>query len=1432
MASLLKNQILKHLSKFAKNLSIDQIDLSALQGRGELKDLELNEVVLMDLLELPSWLRLTKAVCNKVSIKIQWTKLKSVPVYLCLDEVYVEVETCEKLRQVFDQVVRSSYRSGGSYGFSDMVIDGVTVSVNSVDIRFKSSAFHASFQLSRVRLESRTPNWHRTNNLRLTKLKDADRGELLIFKELEWQTLKMEASAIDKSAEFIAPLRLITNQAKCRITIKKRLQDCGILASRLVFIMDDLLWVLTDTQIQAAIHFLSSLSGLISKAAEREKRINAVQKLELQLSQQHQQQPPNKAANKSLTEIARVFNMYEIVETSIHVYSSRIDVHFCDDDKPKAENRSSHPHLVQGGAMQITLTRLAVDYYPYHLAYGGRKHWLRYSDTDTSQSDWVEKLLSDYCQQLLDLIQGDSSIPKSSISPQQEHISQSQDERRRSSGNTKVNLVTTFLKRLMASCVVLRLDDFVVHQISTASTQRKMPEKFIASDKGRLMLPASMPAVHIELTEYYFPGDDNFPVPVPNIYLHANPVQLYLDPVTIVWLSSFMLSIKPIQSGTQKDEREFVRPLDIHIEALMPRIVIPAPKDSPLHDDRPLNMQIQISRFVATNCRVGINCGRQELAECLDTFQTIPLFLNQSSFPAEKSDANCLVDEFYLHAGDRDNVSSLCDSDVQQSTLRKELLWTENKSVWCIQMEPIWADFCGVESCQNRPSPFIEAVQVTCWIAQTLWCPGRQLLADVHNVDANRVNVLVHFKSLVSLQLNHYQYLFLLRASEMLSSMMIQLTKDSEGMGQKALSVCLATILPEVDLSVLVPVKKSFDMVADSNSLRGDLSSSTTTTNNTAAVTSATANVFPIRESHSQGCIANETGSHVLTSSSSEFNLGAISQGQIVHSPLEMESIEVEKPEPVTLGAAADNRSEGSSIDDETGSNSGGLLENTVETLMPDKGVIPFSQSWKDSVSFTKQTESIEVNGSEHSHDNPTVHNVAKSPNVMSGLNMTNKIKGLFSQDSSSTSSNRSSSFDNFVAVIDKTGLEKVPDQLGKSIVSGSRSLKKGFTKAFATLDSTLINPMIKSSTSPGAAPMGISPSSTENSSLLTTPHEEDVDTMSMCSDISDDQYVLLNAEGNFLDENLLHFDNVDRNAIEIGCEVKEESSSEPSRSIASSFKRQDLMQVVTFRLGMVSAVYHSKGLDNVLKFQVEYMQSVEDGLMTWEEFQLKFSAGARGWQEEAMKYTLPTCDVRGRFERGPKIGAIDREYEELGFVRAIVRDATLSLMSSSLTHLSETFQDEVMAPPMPMKVAICNVKFQLEENRSSQVGSAAASIPSVLELNNLAVARKSDGKIKVTCGTVADISQMKEEIPNNEKVANERINNLEKENEALRQTVMNLRIELERSNQSQRLNTEVESELSVLNEKKASLLATLVVLQEEVAASNERLAKTKLRDG
>ncbi|XP_040278149.1 UHRF1-binding protein 1-like [Bufo bufo] len=70
MAAIIKRQILKHLSRFTKNLSPEQINLSTLRGEGHLTDLQLDEEALQNMLDLPTWLAVTRVYCNRAAIRV------------------------------------------------------------------------------------------------------------------------------------------------------------------------------------------------------------------------------------------------------------------------------------------------------------------------------------------------------------------------------------------------------------------------------------------------------------------------------------------------------------------------------------------------------------------------------------------------------------------------------------------------------------------------------------------------------------------------------------------------------------------------------------------------------------------------------------------------------------------------------------------------------------------------------------------------------------------------------------------------------------------------------------------------------------------------------------------------------------------------------------------------------------------------------------------------------------------------------------------------------------------------------------------------------------------------------------------------------------------------------------------------------------------
>lgn len=63
------------------------------------------------------------------------------------------------------------------YGFAEKVVEGITLSVNSIIIRISAKAFNASFELSQLQVYSVNTSWM-TGDLRYTRIQDPARGEV------------------------------------------------------------------------------------------------------------------------------------------------------------------------------------------------------------------------------------------------------------------------------------------------------------------------------------------------------------------------------------------------------------------------------------------------------------------------------------------------------------------------------------------------------------------------------------------------------------------------------------------------------------------------------------------------------------------------------------------------------------------------------------------------------------------------------------------------------------------------------------------------------------------------------------------------------------------------------------------------------------------------------------------------------------------------------------------------------------------------------------------------------------------------------------------------------------------------------------------------------------------------------------------------------
>ncbi|KAI5733207.1 hypothetical protein M8J76_008903 [Diaphorina citri] len=802
MVSIIKNQILKHLEKFAKNLSVENINLSTFKGEGELNSLELNEIVLTDLLELPTWMKMTSATVNKVKFKIPFTKIKSVPIEFNLDNVQIEVETCESIRSMSMDSGLSAYSQPSAYNAIRKIVDGITVNINSVTLKFISPAFVASVHILRVKVQSKSPTW-KAVPLKETLLKNKAKTQVLIFKELTWDSVRIEArSTMDKS---LPPLRLLTNQARCRITIKKRLSDSYVLGSRLALSLDDLLWVLTDSQLTAALHFLDSLSGLVQQANELSRRIKAKRKLE-ELPEYHaqlaQQQHSNSTATSQQPEDTKsAFHKHDVMETSYHFLCKKFDIHLSDD--PGA-GRSIHPDLTGGGAWQITLVSLRFDFYPYHLASTNRQHWWRYTDS-TPHYQWLSEAQESFKSKLahvMDRLQNsprraavNNSATANATAP---NTPTSEAPGKLFSSPVKEPFIRQ-LSKLMTTCAVIQIGDFTLFKVTTNKEQTA--REFIRGDVRRENVPG---------------GD-------------LNPIQIIFDLITLLWLNAFTLNLHKNLMSTQavtqatssSEDTNKLMYFDVKIEAIMMKLILDASTDDlpcrPHNRDRPRTLHGIVSRTTLTNTRSSDRgCSRADLAKCIHACQLGSLFYS-SSFPAQAHDFHLVTDKFLKHAEGEDNIrpdaTQISDEDLPDNMsdilLSQELLWTESKDIWCIKLEPVWAEFhTSSDPSPHTAVPFLDNFPLTIW-AHTRPSPGdstprtgQTRLADIHAV--------AYVSNLISVQLNHYQVLFLLRLAEDISELVTFLSMDAQNISGSTsgsdTSLVLGALIPQLELTCVMPL--------------------------------------------------------------------------------------------------------------------------------------------------------------------------------------------------------------------------------------------------------------------------------------------------------------------------------------------------------------------------------------------------------------------------------------------------------------------------------------------------------------------------------------------------------------------------------------------------------------------------------------------------
>uniref|UniRef100_A0A8C2WJY1 Bridge-like lipid transfer protein family member 3A n=1 Tax=Cyclopterus lumpus TaxID=8103 RepID=A0A8C2WJY1_CYCLU len=784
----------KHL--FTKNLSPDKINLSTLKGEGQLSNLELDEEVLQNMLDLPTWLAVTRVYCNKAAIRIQWTKLKTSPICLFLDKVEVEMRTCEEPRPPNGPSPIAITAGQSEYGFAEKVVEGMSVRINSITIKVQARAFHASFELWQLQGNSLNPKWQQSD-LRYTRVTDPKRGEVLTFKEINWQSLRIEADAIESDDQDLGstPLRLITNQGRIRIALKRRIKDCNVLASKLLFILDDLLWVLTDSQLKAIIHYAKSLSEAMEKSAQQRKSRTA----------ESLQTPP--APTGTPNNMSQFFDLYDVKESSYHTFISRLDLHICNDSSSTDDDEAPPPGLQ--GAMQLTFRKLGFDYYPVHRPADGCRHWERHSGAMEAQAQWAGKLLQEY-QRRAEASGFPGPHPEGPQSTKDSSAKTAQEQA--SSRNSAPPGAA--LKRLRSSCVVVRMDDVDIHQVSSRGRQNKKTRSLLSCNRKALRLPDNVPAVHLQFTEYYFP--DN-PMPTSNLYAQLNSLQLCVDPASVLWINLFsrgllhtldqVKAFYHLQDSSRAEEHVDIR-MDVtllkvncflHISGFLKRL-------RNIHICRPFFMVLSNTRLCPHGSRADLNSTCNKFASC-PFFQHTP----PCPFPRDRSAFHPVPATFLQHS----------QVTEPQPLERKQL---RSQDVWSLSLSRVTLGFDGARRFpKGGTQPFVEPFAMSVWMCQPSALKNGsspsssspsgapQPSSEREEASLASIHFLAHTITPVKMWLNHYQYVALLRMKDAMARLGAELGRDlrdvkqARGQKTKSTTVCLALLVDSAELGLLLP---------------------------------------------------------------------------------------------------------------------------------------------------------------------------------------------------------------------------------------------------------------------------------------------------------------------------------------------------------------------------------------------------------------------------------------------------------------------------------------------------------------------------------------------------------------------------------------------------------------------------------------------------
>uniref|UniRef100_A0A3P8TQ37 Bridge-like lipid transfer protein family member 3A n=1 Tax=Amphiprion percula TaxID=161767 RepID=A0A3P8TQ37_AMPPE len=1275
MAGIIKKQILKHLSRFTKNLSPDKINLSTLKGEGQLSNLELDEEVLQNMLDLPTWLAVTRVYCNKAAIRIQWTKLKTSPICLFLDKVEVEMRTCEEPRPPNGPSPIAITAGQSEYGFAEKVVEGMSVRINSITIKVQARAFHASFELWQLQGNSLNPKWQRSD-LRYTRVTDPKRGEVLTFKEINWQSLRIEADAIESDDQDLGstPLRLITNQGRIRIALKRRIKDCNVLASKLLFILDDLLWVLTDSQLKAIINYAKSLSEAMEKSAQQRKSMTA-ESLQTAppspgLHSLWSEPPPAPAGTPS--NMSQYFDLYDVKESSYHTFISRLDLHICNDSSSIDEDEPPPPGLQ--GAMQLTFRKLGFDYYPIHRLADGCRHWERHSGAMEAQAQWAGKLLQEYQRRAeasgfpgpqTEVPQPGKDSPAKTLQDGQSSPKSIPSDKEQTTSKSSATAPSS-LKRLRTNCVVIRMDDVDIHQVSTRGRQNKKTQSLLSCNRKALRLPDNIPAIHLQFTEYYFPDNPSLPVPTSNLYVQLNSLQLCVDPASVLWINLFSRGLLHTLDQVKafyhlQDSNKAEEHVDIRMDAAQLKLIIPLDSSILDHPERPQSLSVTVPQMALSNTRHCPHGSRADLSSTCDKFASCPFFqyTPPCPYPRDLSAFQPIPSTFVQHSQEGD------PPPLDRKQLRSQ-------DVWSLSLSRVTLGFDGARRFpKGKTQPFVEPFAMSVWMCQpaafkngssssssspiTTQQLSSEQEPDQKEASLASIHFLAHTITPVKMWLNHYQYVALLRMKDAMARLGAELGRDvrdvkhARGQKTKTATVCFGLLVDSVELGLLLPPVSTEPEEEVPHTPETDSPSMTDS------------DISPTHHS----AMLEDSG---LENGISSINTAAFDQD-------EQDGAVEEAYEAVEEG-----------------------LEDNELTTQEETSVLSPPLSPGQSPALSREPSTFSLEGELSSAINVT-KDVTKDA-ISASLDLT---KGAFSITK-----------DAFSMLSRGSGMSKLFSPQAKEQVQRSE-------ESFPSLAPSLRHQSIKQSPSQHSFDSAILDGSLPDENL------------SVDSDLSDNFVVLMDSESGMESMRPNNTPVGSRGSPAPGTEGGSSADLSSSLSQSTEDVSQDMSSVLLLILSGTACTLEVKGEDQVVAFQAQNLTPVQMGNVRLSDVLTGLvQAPAESVQKQDRQQSRDSPVLCMQAEMGPSAARRSAMAESLGFVDMRVQNCKAQLLTSTVTNIGPFLEDEFSIDGQPVKLHMSNVTITMKDDSPKIYPTAPQPVPATFIIDQLLLERGDDGIMRV----------------------------------------------------------------------------------------------------